>query len=77
LILKSGTRTTNTLRNVSAKNWISLKPKGSLYLSDIKEMTVVDKDITKSIKLESFTSPKKNGQGEKFEYTIRKKWDFF
>lgn len=76
-ILENGIRTTNTLKNTSAKNWISLTPKGSLYLSDIREMTIVDKEITRSIKLESFTSPKKNGQGEKFKYTIRKKWEFF
>lgn len=76
-ILDNGKTSTNTLRNTSAKSWISLKPKGSLYLSNIKEMTIVDKEITKSIKLESFSSPSKSGEGEKFEYTIRKKWDFF
>lgn len=76
-ILKSGRKSTNTIRNISAKNWISLKSKGSFYLSDITEMTIVDKEITKSIALESFSSPSKNGKGEKFEYKIKNNWDIF
>jgi len=75
--LKSGSATTNVLKNRSAKEWISLKTTQSFYLSDINQMIIVDKELTKSKPLESIPRPSKQGKGELFEYSIKQKWDWF
>ena len=75
--LKEGSSNTYILKNTSAKKWISLKPRDSFYLSDIINMTVVNKGLTHSEELESFSAPSKNGEGELFEYTIKQRWEFF
>lgn len=69
--LGSGSRAvTNTLKNVSATEWITLKPTRSFHLSDVSKMTIVNKGAISSKELESFPSPEKEGKGEKFEYNI-------
>ena len=75
--LKNGSATTNTLKNTSAKDWISLKTNGSFYLSDITKMVIVNKGLTRSIELESISTPQKKGIGKMFEYSIKQKWEFF
>ena len=75
--LKNGSATTNTLKNTSAKNWISLETNGSFYLTDITKMVIVNKEITRSKELESISNPQKEGIGKVFEYSIKQKWELF
>jgi len=75
--IKDQVSATNTLKNKSAKDWVTLRTNQSFYLSDINTMTIVDKELTKSKPLESFFKPSKQGEGELFEYSIKHKWDLF
>lgn len=75
--LENGSARTNILKNNSAKNWIKLKTRSVFYLSDISNLVIVDKGLTKSKALESFSNPPKKGQGKLFEYSINQKWDLF
>lgn len=75
--LKNGSSTTNTLKNTSAKDWISLKTNESFYLSDITKMVIVNKDVSRSKELESISNPQKKGKGKVFEYSFTQKWELF
>ena len=75
--LINGLARTNTLKNKSAKNWISLKTQGSFYLTDISRMVIVNKELTRSKVLESIPNPQKKGAGQMFEYSIKQKWELF
>jgi putative component of membrane protein insertase Oxa1/YidC/SpoIIIJ protein YidD len=66
---------TNTLRDVSARDWISLKPRVSLYATDIDRLTITNKQLLKDQALEAFHDPADRGEGEYFEFIIREKWD--
>ena len=75
--LKNGLATTNTLKNTSAKDWVSLKTSRSFYLSDITKMVILNKDVTRSIELDSISNPQKDGKGKVLEYSIKQRWELF
>ena len=69
--------TTNTLDNSSAKEWITLTPKRQVDLSDVRKITIVNKQVLKDEILDSVISPEAKGSGEKYQYRIIEAGGFF
>jgi len=68
---------TNRIPNVSAKDWIRLELDEAVFQSEIGEFRIVNKQILTADTLEEFDDLKGSGEGEYFEYKIRKRWQLF
>lgn len=67
----------NTLNNTSAARWIALKPRDTVYLSDIQRFQIVDREPLRDRVLETVEQPQKSGSGERYRYRFIRRWELF
>jgi hypothetical protein len=60
----------NTLRNSTARSWLSLQPERNFEIADIDKFHIANKQVPEDKVLETVFDPELQGIGQYYEYRI-------